>query len=286
MDIERMENQKGITLVSLVVTIIILIILAGISINTLVGQNGIITKAKQAKENIEKAKLEEERQLNSLYAEVANLEIGSTDILDKEVIYSEFEKFRRIIAEAITNESVKTESSDSAETMAENIGKILEERTKDATATPEDIASEKTAYVNGEKITGTAIPTSGGSNRLVLAAHVVCSYGTIMRSVDTDTEYDDEYIDMSNTSSTNGKYYFVIKKDCTLRFKAHTTSSQKAKLIINGETIQTVVNNTFSEPFTLNTGDQFFITNTENSYGYHIFFYLYDPENVLTVFDG
>ena len=227
------------------------------------------------------------QELNSLYAEIANLEIGDTGVLDEETLYSEFEKFRRIIAEAVTNEGVETESSDTAETMAENIGKILEERTKDATATPEDIASEKTAYVNGEKITGTAIPTSGGSNRLILAAHVLCSYGTTMRSVYTDTEYDDEYIDMSNTSSTIGKYYFGIEKDCTLRCKPYISSGESAKIIVNGETTQTVANNTFSEPFTLNAGDQFFITNTGgNSYGGYIFFYLYDPESVLTVFDG
>ena len=46
-----MKSQKGITLVSLVVTIIILIILAGVSINILLGNEGIITKARHAKEN-------------------------------------------------------------------------------------------------------------------------------------------------------------------------------------------------------------------------------------------
>ena len=60
-----MKREAGITLVSLVVTIII--ILAGISINTLVGDNSIITKAKQAKQNIILAEETEALQLNQLY---------------------------------------------------------------------------------------------------------------------------------------------------------------------------------------------------------------------------
>ncbi|MFR2534428.1 MAG: hypothetical protein ACLTEH_04940 [Clostridia bacterium] len=62
-----MKEEKGITLISLVVTIIILIILAGVSMNMLVGDNGIITKAQQAKENTILAQGEEQKQLNSLY---------------------------------------------------------------------------------------------------------------------------------------------------------------------------------------------------------------------------
>ena len=46
---KRQEN-KGITLIALVVTIVVLIILATVSINAVLGQNGIIKKAKQAKE--------------------------------------------------------------------------------------------------------------------------------------------------------------------------------------------------------------------------------------------
>lgn len=44
-----MKNEKGITLIALVVTIIVLIILAGISINLVLGENGIIAKSKEAK---------------------------------------------------------------------------------------------------------------------------------------------------------------------------------------------------------------------------------------------
>ena len=44
-----MKNNKGITLIALVVTIIVLLILAGVSIAMLTGQNGILEKAGAAK---------------------------------------------------------------------------------------------------------------------------------------------------------------------------------------------------------------------------------------------
>jgi len=40
-----LKNRKGITLVALVVTIVVLLILAGVSINLVLGNNGIIAKA-------------------------------------------------------------------------------------------------------------------------------------------------------------------------------------------------------------------------------------------------
>ena len=46
---KRKFNEKGITLIALVVTIVVLLILAGISINLVLGENGIIKKAKEAK---------------------------------------------------------------------------------------------------------------------------------------------------------------------------------------------------------------------------------------------
>ena len=46
-----MKNNKGITLIALVVTIIVLLILAGVSIAMLTGKNGILTQAISAKES-------------------------------------------------------------------------------------------------------------------------------------------------------------------------------------------------------------------------------------------
>ncbi len=49
MKLNRQTKEKGITLVALVVTIVVLIILAGVSINLVIGSNGIMSKAKQSK---------------------------------------------------------------------------------------------------------------------------------------------------------------------------------------------------------------------------------------------
>lgn len=50
------KETNGITLIALVVTIVVLLILAGVSINMVLGQNGIVTKAKEARDKTEQAK--------------------------------------------------------------------------------------------------------------------------------------------------------------------------------------------------------------------------------------
>ena len=98
-----MKKETGITLVSLVVTIIILIILAGIGINTLVGDNGIITKAQQAKENMILAQGEEEKQLNELYSQLNYVGVdiggGETGAGDSQLV--------KLIKEAEPNVTIK-----------------------------------------------------------------------------------------------------------------------------------------------------------------------------------
>ncbi len=47
------SNKNGITLVALVITIVVLLILAGVSISMLTGDNGIISQAQKAKEETE-----------------------------------------------------------------------------------------------------------------------------------------------------------------------------------------------------------------------------------------
>ena len=57
------SKNKGITLIALVITIIVLLILAGVTIATLTGDNGILTQAQNAKERTEEAEKEEKTNL-------------------------------------------------------------------------------------------------------------------------------------------------------------------------------------------------------------------------------
>ena len=71
-----MKNREGITLIALVITIVVLIILAGITINLTIGENGILSKAKKAKEDMNFAAAYERVNLKIIEA---NTEKMSTD---------------------------------------------------------------------------------------------------------------------------------------------------------------------------------------------------------------
>ena len=107
-----MKKQNGITIISLVVTIIVLIILAGVSINLILGENGIITKAKEAKIKTEQATLNEEIALNELYMQIeAERGEGSNIYIEK------LAEFKKEIASAITDMGVETPESANADTI-------------------------------------------------------------------------------------------------------------------------------------------------------------------------
>ena len=67
---KKVNSKNGITLIALVITIIVLLILAGVSINAISGDNGIVPKAKDAKEETDEAISEEKSELERLDASI------------------------------------------------------------------------------------------------------------------------------------------------------------------------------------------------------------------------
>ena len=91
---KKIKREGAITLVALVISIIVILILAGISIQTLMGENGIINKASIAKEESKKKEYKEE------------LEIIGIDLEEKEGINLSSEEFmekykEKIVADAM-----------------------------------------------------------------------------------------------------------------------------------------------------------------------------------------
>ncbi len=85
---EKPNNNAGITLIALVVTIIVLLILAGVSIAMLTGQNGILTQVSNAKHATESASVIERAKTDilAIQTETRSPNIGSLalkNILDK-----------------------------------------------------------------------------------------------------------------------------------------------------------------------------------------------------------
>ena len=66
------KKERGITLIALIVTIVILLILSGVSIAILTGKNGVINQAKDAKEKYKQSSSNEEIGLNELSKELKN----------------------------------------------------------------------------------------------------------------------------------------------------------------------------------------------------------------------
>ena len=75
-----MKNKNGITLIGLVITIIVLLILAGVSISLITGENGIINKVQDAKN-----KTKDASELELIYMAIAEAKMNSTGEFEEDV---------------------------------------------------------------------------------------------------------------------------------------------------------------------------------------------------------
>lgn len=89
-----MKKQNGITLIALVITIIVLLILAGVSIAMLTGDNGILTKAKSANEQNKEAEIKEALSLatSTIIADQIDPTVGTKPTLDATALATQIAK--------------------------------------------------------------------------------------------------------------------------------------------------------------------------------------------------
>lgn len=118
------KKQKGITLIALVITIIVLLILAGISINTLFGRNGLLGKSEEAKFKNKMATIAEEWNLH-----VMGYQIGESSVKNKKEVYAGGD----ILKEIILDEEIEIE----------------EEKIQDIKKIAKEVGSEEEKYVIG-----------------------------------------------------------------------------------------------------------------------------------------
>ncbi len=169
-----MRKNIGITLISLVVTIVVLIILAGVSINMLVGDNGIITLAQKAKEKTIYAGQEEQEQLNQLYLEIGESGIDDSGKKDEiiELLQKQVEELQQQIDDQATQiadlESQISNKDENINNVQSELDNLKTELAK-ANATEDKILSGYTAYSNNQLLTGTMPLKNGSSKALAIS---------------------------------------------------------------------------------------------------------------------
>ena len=95
---EKKKNQeKGVTIIALVITVIVLLILAGISIASLTGDNGIINKSTEAKKETEISQYQEKLDIIKHQEYMNDYEMNLDEFLDK---YAEAVKKDEMFVEA------------------------------------------------------------------------------------------------------------------------------------------------------------------------------------------
>ena len=184
---ERYESNAAITLIALIITIIVLLILAGVTLNMVMGENGIFGKANNAKNKTEVAQYEEELRMCVLELQTDAATNGTT--FNMETIKNKFvEKVKEL--ENTTEIEFPTEES---ETRLDGTYKGYE-----------FYIDEKYAAHIGEKATGISLTTSinpSGWTQGPVTATITIKSNNGINNVEPDE------------GSKNGNEYIITKEN-------------------------------------------------------------------------
>lgn len=163
-----MSAHQGITLIALIITIIILLILAGVTINVIRGDNGLLKTAKEAGEKYEKAAIKEEIEstIIDIQAENYNTQMTMSTVIEKlpnklqNIVWIEegeepFGKYKDYTFIVKENYEVEIFTSEKEETNTEE--SKLYKLAKEFFESNEIIVSQDKIYYDSGRCTGTNI---------------------------------------------------------------------------------------------------------------------------------
>ena len=207
-------QNRGITLIALIITIIILLILAGVAINMVLGQNGILNNSKEATQKYKESQENEELSLILTNYYMAKLEDDNTDLatyLNKNNATLKGEKDGSYIIEYNGNEY--TIEKDNLDSKREEQKVIVTENGEEKIITVADMAKEPKKYY-GAKVTNY---TKGGTYR-IFYVDTAGKYGDGINTVYLIADYDE------NRQTSLGTY--ASSKD----YAAYVYDASKTKI--------------------------------------------------------
>ena len=140
----NLKERKGITLIALVITIIVLLILAGVSIAMLTGQNGILTQANNAKDETEQANAKEKVES----AVIATMSQSKRGTLDADKLVTEItNNYGGTATKTGTGFPVNTTVDGKSFTVDSDGNVTSKEDSNQPTPNPTDKISKSTSYV-------------------------------------------------------------------------------------------------------------------------------------------
>lgn len=229
-----MKKVKGITLISLVITIIILIILAGVTINSTIGENGIFQRAKQSKVRME---IETYKEKIEIAKGTATVETEGKLILDNwiEQIYKDnIVEDGRIQRLDKDNAEITTVERYIFHIDSEGNINYIEQKEKDNTSPEASIELNETNITTIETISVTVTHKDEDSGINIKKCKYV--WNTVQEDIGLD---EDSYIEGKNfetnpqtlnfTSKKVGEYYLHI---LTVDLDGNKTETVSPKVIV------------------------------------------------------
>ena len=232
------NKEKGITLVALVITIVILLILAGVAIAALTGDNGLFSRAQQAKEETIKSQLKEEITMSIQEIQTEELPKGNNVTL-KTLAEGQLESKLKDITVELENDEINGEYKDYEYTIDSNLNVTIN------------------GAATGVRIKGNAEVQSGyvfEGNTVDIKVTASITEGTI-----TGIEAPEGATIKTDTSATEKVY--TVNKNGTYIFKITSDSEKTKNVTANVENILSAPQITISEvkkdSFKINVEDDY-----------------------------